>query len=129
MPNEEELYQERLAKLKRLRERGVDPYPPRYHRSHSAIEAAETFAAYEGTGGGEETPWVRVAGRVTALRNMGRAAFLDLRDGSGRIQAYVRRDKVNEADFDTLRDSDLGDILGVHGTLFRTKTGELTVEA
>ena len=128
MPTEEELFQERRTKLARLRERGIDPYPPRYERSHTSVAAADAFLAVEGAGGAEP-PSVRVAGRVTALRLMGRAAFLDLRDGSGRIQVYVRRDGVSEADFETLRDADLGDILGAQGALFRTKTGEITVEA
>jgi lysyl-tRNA synthetase class 2 len=85
------------------------------------------------SGKGDESahsgPAVSVAGRVTALRLMGRAAFLDLRDGEGRIQVYVRKDLVSDGDFETLRDTDLGDILGARGALFRTKTGEITVEA
>ncbi len=125
---EEELYQERLAKLMRLRERGVDPYPPRYERSHNAAEAAASFETWERSAAGEP-PSASVGGRVTALRLMGGAAFLDLRDGSGRLQVHVRRDGVSEADFATLRDSDLGDLLGAQGQLFRTKTGEVTVEA
>ncbi|MPZ50386.1 MAG: lysine--tRNA ligase [Dehalococcoidia bacterium] len=128
MPSEGELHQERLTKLARLRQRGIDPYPPRYQRSHSALDAAEAFLKWEPVSEGEPAR-VSVAGRVTALRNMGKAAFLDLRDGSGRIQVYVRRDKVSESDFETLKDSDLGDILGSSGSLFRTKSGEITVEA
>jgi lysyl-tRNA synthetase class 2 len=124
---EEELFQERLAKLSRLRERGIDPYPARFGRTHSAQQATDAFVAGEKAGG--DASEVTVAGRVTALRLMGRASFLDLRDGTGRIQVFVRRDKISDADYETLRDTDLGDILGATGTLFRTKTGEITVEA
>ena len=126
---EEELYQERVAKLKRLRQRGVDPYPPRYKPSHTSAQALEAFAAWEAAGADGPAPTVRVAGRVAALRRMGRAAFLDLRDAAGRIQVFVPRDKVGDAGFETLRDADLGDFLGAEGPLFRTKAGEVTVEA
>lgn len=127
---EEELYQERIAKLERFRERGIDPYPPRYTKTHTSTQAVEAFEAAEKDQPDEgDALTVSVGGRVTALRMMGKAAFLDLRDADGRIQIYIRRDRVSEADFDTLKDTDLGDILGASGTLFRTRTGEITVEA
>ena len=127
---EEELFQERVAKLDRLRARGLDPYPARFDRTHASTEAVAAFDAWEAAGSPEgEAPVVTVAGRVTALRNMGKAAFLDVRDGSGRIQAYVRRDKVSEGDFETLGDTDLGDIVGESASLLRTPTGESTLEA
>jgi lysyl-tRNA synthetase class 2 len=125
---EEELQKERLAKLQRLRDRGIDPYPARFERTHASTEAKSLFEAFEGSEG--DPPIVTAAGRVTALRKMGKAAFLDLQDGEGRIQAYVRQDKVSVTDFETLKDDlDLGDFLGVTGLLFRTKSGEITVEA
>ena len=125
---EEELYQERLAKLQRLRDRGIDPYPARYERTHTSAAARAAFEASEGKEG--DAPTVTVAGRVTALRKMGKAAFLDLQDGDGRVQVYVRNDHVSPTDFETLKDdTDLGDILGATGPLFRTRAGEITVEA
>ena len=126
---EEELYQERFAKLGRLRQRGVDPYPPRYERSHSAAEALAAFAAFEAAASGSQPPAVSLGGRVTALRLMGRVAFLDLRDGSGRIQVFIGHDKVSESDFEMLHDIDLGDIVGAGGPLIRTRAGEVSVEA
>ena len=131
MPSkEEELYNERLAKLQRLRARGIDPYPPRYRRSHTSAQAVEAFLAWEaGAAGDGPAPEARVGGRVAALRRMGRAAFLDLRDGAGSIQVFVARDKLSEADFETLADLDLGDVIGAEGPLLRTKAGEVTVEA
>src|SRR5690606_10323933 len=100
------------------------------NRTHESDEALAAFEAWE-PDAGEETlgPTVTVAGRVTALRMMGKVSFLDLRDGSGRIQVFVRRDKVSSDDFATLTDTDVGDSLGVRGPLFRTKAGEITVEA
>ncbi len=125
---EEELYQERVAKLERLRRRGIDPYPPRYRPSHTSAQAAAAFLAWE-TAPQNDAPSARVAGRISALRRMGRAAFLDLRDGAGRLQVHARRDKLGAAGFELLSDLDLGDYLGAEGPLFRTKAGEVTVEA
>jgi lysyl-tRNA synthetase class 2 len=129
MPSkEEELYEQRVAKVARLRERGVEPYPARYHRTHTNAEAIAAFEAWEAAPEGE-APAVKVGGRVTALRRMGKAAFLDLRDGTVRLQVSARLDNLGEDGFELLRDTDLGDILGAEGPLFRTRTGEITVDA
>lgn len=124
--SEEEIIAQRRQKLERLRAAGIDPYPPRVQRTHTAQEAAALalVAADDATA----AP-VAVAGRVTAMRRMGRASFLDLRDGSGRIQVYVKRDMVGDAAYAVLDEIDLGDFLGVTGRPFRTRTGEPTVEA
>src|SRR3990170_8352060 len=121
---EEEIIALRTAKLERLRSRGIDAYPARFRPSHTAQQAVELLE------GGEESPDpVTVAGRITAMRQMGKATFIDLRDGSGRIQTYVKQDIVGAEAYETLRDIDLGDFLGVRGPLFRTKTGDPTVQA
>ena len=120
---EEEIIALRTAKLERLRSRGIDPYPARFRPSHTAQQAVDLLE------GREESPDpVTVAGRITAMRQMGKATFIDLRDGSGRIQTYVKQDVVGAEAYETLRDIDLGDFLGVRGPLFRTKTGEPTVQ-
>ncbi len=121
---EEELISLRKEKLQRLRDVGIDPYPPRFQRTHTAREAVELL----GDASQLDTP-VAVAGRITAMRQMGRASFLDVRDGSGRIQVYVKQESVGAEQYALLREIDLGDFLGVKGSLFRTKTGEPTVEA
>ena len=122
------LLQARREKLERLRELGIDPYPPRYHRTHTAAEAVSRFLQHEGDPSAEgRTPPVSVAGRIVSLRSMGRAAFLDLRDGTGKLQAHLRRDLLGDA-FQVSRALDLGDFIGVTGPLFRTNTGEITVE-
>ena len=86
------------------------------------------MALLEQSPDGNET--VSVAGRVTALRRMGKAAFMDLRDGSGRIQAYFKQESLGVEPYELLQQGvDLGDFLGVTGSLFHTKTGEPTIEA
>ncbi len=129
MPGEEELQQQRREKLVRLHARGIDPYPPRVSRTHSAADAAATFERWEADGAQGEAPAVSVAGRVTALRDMGKATFLDLHDGSGRIQCFFKKDVLGEEQYGGLADLDLGDFIGVRGGLFRTRTREITVEA
>ena len=119
----------RQAKLERIRERGVDPYPPRFPRSYDNASAAALFAAVE-AGGRPETDAAgrSLAGRIVSMRVMGRAAFLDLQDASGSIQIMLRRNRLGD-DFDLLRDLDIGDHLGVAGDLIRTRTGEITLDA
>jgi lysyl-tRNA synthetase class 2 len=129
MPGEDELIQARREKLARLRARGIDPYPARAARSHSTAEARATFERWEAAGSGGDPPAVSVAGRVTAMRDMGKAIFLDVRDGSGRLQGYLKRDILGGDAFAGLAEIDLGDFLSLTGPLFRTRTGEITVEA
>jgi len=123
----EPLMQTRLEKLQRLRERGVDPYPPRFSRSHTILQVVERFSPLAAEEKSGET--VTVAGRLVALRRMGRAAFLDLRDGTGKIQIHASLDALGEEKYSGLCDSDIGDFLGITGEVFRTRRGELTVSA
>ncbi len=117
----------RLDKLNRIRSRRVDPYPHRYRRTHTTQEAAALFQEQEGSS--TEIPEVRVAGRIVAYRSMGKATFLDLRDGSGKIQVYISKNIFGEEKYSYLHDFDIGDFIGVTGRLFRTRTGEITVGA
>ncbi len=116
------VHEQRLLKLKRLRERGIDPYPPRVERTHTAAEALQAFEQGDG-----QIP-VKVVGRLMSIRVMGRATFAHIADGSGRIQIYLRQDTLGEERYEHFRrDFDIGDFIGVEGTLFRTRTGEVTV--
>ena len=118
----DELLQVRLAKAEKLREAGVDLYPARFKRSHTSAEA---LAAFDSLG---ESP-VTVAGRIVARRVMGRASFCHIQDGAGRIQIYLKQDLVSPEKYAEFRDLyDIGDHIGATGRLFRTKTGEITVE-
>jgi hypothetical protein len=116
------LVEQRIAKVRELREAGINPYPYRYDRTHLGSQVLEDFDALEGTE-------VRIAGRMLTSRIMGKASFAHNQDQSGRIQIYVRRDKVGEQQYDLFKSLDSGDFLGVSGKPFRTRTGEVTVEA
>jgi lysyl-tRNA synthetase class 2 len=126
MPSEEELIAQRLEKRARLLELG-DAYPARTGRTHTAADAVAELEASEAVGQERTERAITVAGRITAQRLMGRAAFLDLRDGTGRIQIHVRNDAVSAEAFEQLGLLDLGDFIEATGTLFRTRTGEPTV--
>ncbi|MFB3910050.1 MAG: lysine--tRNA ligase [Candidatus Eisenbacteria bacterium] len=119
----EQLRRVRLEKLARLRERGEDPYPHRFHRTHTAREILDRFEELE-----EKQP-VAIAGRLMSLREMGKASFAHLQDGSGRIQVYFRSQELPAGRYELLKLLDLGDILGVEGMPFRTRTGEISVRA
>ena len=115
--------EERLRTIKDLRSRGVEPYPHTYRPSHTAAEA-RALCEREG----ERSQVVSLAGRVMARRKMGKMAFLDLKDGSGKLQVCLRRDLLGDESYSFLRDIDIGDFVGVGGELFLTKTGEVTVD-
>ena len=124
----EGLTQQRLQKLNRLRYQGVEPYPHCFDRSHTSTQALALLESRE-AGGTEGPSSVTVAGRVMSLRTMGKAAFLDLRDGNGRIQVLVRIPQLTPQEREVFAELDIGDIIGVQGGLMRTRTGEATVEA
>ena len=113
----------RRAKLQRLVDEGRSPYLlTRYDRTHSSRQVTQGFDALEG----QE---VAVAGRMMSRRIMGKASFATLLDGEGAIQCYVRRDDVGEDGYADFKGYDIGDLLGVRGTVFRTRTGEISVHA
>ncbi len=122
-PSENELVRQRREKLSRLRAAGEDPFRiTTFQRTHLAAEIVDDFAALEGKE-------VSVAGRITARRRHGKATFLDLLDGSGRIQLLLRANQLGEERYREAGDLDVGDIIGVRGRVLRTRTGEVTVEA
>ena len=116
---------ERLRKLDRLRGRGIDPYPARVQRTHTSLEA---IAAYEAAEPNQKAVNAGVTGRMVLFRAMGKASFAHIEDGSGRLQLYFRKNDVGDEAYEMLlKDIDLGDFLEATGTLFRTKTGEVTL--
>jgi lysyl-tRNA synthetase, class II len=124
-PSEGTLLAERRAKLERLREAGFDPFP---HTFAGRTEIAAVRAENDGLEAGEETDRsYRVAGRIMGRRGMGKAAFIDLRDGSGQIQLQSRLDVLGEDMHQLLVSMDLGDHIGVDGTAFMSRRGELTL--
>ncbi|MBI1744126.1 lysine--tRNA ligase [Candidatus Acetothermia bacterium] len=119
------LREERLRKLALLRERGLDPYPTKFERTHQSAQLQSEHASL--AAGTETQTRVRIAGRLTARRLMGGASFLDLRDGSGRIQLHAASDKLGQEQYDLLTMLDIGDFIGLEGLIFRTRKGELSV--
>jgi lysyl-tRNA synthetase, class II len=116
---------DRRAKLERLRSEGIDPFP---HQFEGVVPVATIHAAHDALEPGAETDQsYRVAGRLAARRGHGGAAFLDLVDRSGRIQLHARRDALGEESFEGLVSLDLGDLIGVDGTAFKSRRGELTL--
>ena len=124
----EHIAQQRLEKLDRIRSRGINPYPHSYHRTHTVQEAVALFEHQERDPQATPSPDLSFAGRITAIRFMGKIAFFDIRDGSGKIQLYFRRDLLGDERYEFLHDLDIGDIIGTKGKLLRTKTGEITLE-
>ena len=124
MDETSELLAARRAKLDRLRADGVDPFP---HSFAGVVPVAEVHAAHEGLEDGEETEvQVRVAGRLAARRGQGKMAFLDVVDRSGRMQIQSRKDVLGDA-HEQLLDLDLGDLVGIDGTVFKSRRGELSL--
>lgn len=118
----EHIEQQRLDSLNRIRTSGIDPYPASYHPSHSAEEAMTLFIQT-----GTESQ-ISLAGRIIARRSMGKMTFLDIRDGSGKIQLCFRSGSLEKEKYDFLDEFDIGDFIGAEGSLFRTKRGEITLQ-
>jgi lysyl-tRNA synthetase class 2 len=120
--------QRRLDKLEQIRSRGVDPYPRSYHRSHTTQEAVALYQQSESSPKKITVPEFNLAGRITAIRFIGKIAFFDIRDGSGKIQGFFSHDTIGDEKYEFLHEIDIGDIIGVSGKLFRTKAGEISIE-
>jgi lysyl-tRNA synthetase class 2 len=125
-----ELQRVRQAKVDAFRERGIDPYPPRTGRDTTVASARERFAQIEPAlpEGGLDDEALTLAGRLVGRRHQGKTVFANLRDGSGDIQLYLRRDDLGDEVFDDfLKLFDLGDFVQVTGRLFRTRAGEVSL--
>ena len=113
----------RRDKLKALQDAGMDPFTiTKYDVTHHAQEIKDNFDALEGQ-------TVSVGGRLMSKRGMGKVSFCDLQDKSGRIQLYARRDEMDPDEYNRFKKYDIGDIVGVEGTVFRTEKGEMSVRA
>jgi len=123
----EQLIANRRAKLDALVELGQDPFPRRF-RVESSV--SEIRSQYEGMSTEEleaATPSVRIGGRLRAIRGHGKVSFADLSDGASQLQLYLRKNDLDETSWAVFKQLDLGDFLGVDGTVFRTRAGELSV--
>lgn len=120
--NTHDLYAVRLAKLQEMRAQGFDPFQANFEPTHTSAEAVASFRDEE-----EKGASVSVAGRLMAMRLMGKSIFAKLQDMHGQIQLYLKKDEVGEEAFAAFKRLDAGDILGAEGPLFRTRTGEVTL--
>ena len=122
---ENRLIKERVDKLNKLREAGVNPFPYSFEKSHHAKDILSKHDKLKPEEKSNDK--VSVAGRIMQMRRMGKATFMHVQDATGKIQLYIRSDDVGAETYKLLKMLDIGDILGVHGTVFKTKTGETSV--
>lgn len=121
--NLSEILKVRRDKLKKLNDMGKNPFKiEKYKRTAFSTDIIEDFEDYEGKE-------VSIAGRIMAKRTMGKASFIDILDKDGRIQSYVRKDAIGEEDYEIFTTYDLGDIVGIKGTVFKTKKEEISIRA
>ena len=112
----------RMQKLERLREDGVDPFPHNFKPTNYSNEIKDQFKVLENKD-------VIVAGRIMAMRKMGKASFFHIEDSDGRIQVYIKKDEVGDSLYNIFKLLDIGDFIGVNGFVFKTKTKEISVHA
>ena len=126
--DENELISQRKMKLKELRKQGV-AYPNKFRKAHFADELHAQYGAMDNETLQNKKNQVKIAGRIMLCRIMGKASFIQLQDMTGRIQCYLRKNDLPEGIYDEFKKWDLGDIIGVEGFVFKTKTGELSIHA
>jgi lysyl-tRNA synthetase class 2 len=124
----EKLIADRRAKLDALRERGIEPYPTRYRVERTVSDIRATWDGSTAEDLEQESPHIRVAGRVRAVRRQGKVVFADLSDGASHIQLFLRKNTLGDEAWEILDLVDLGDFVGAEGVVFRTRTGELSVK-
>ncbi|MDD4211917.1 MAG: lysine--tRNA ligase [Bacilli bacterium] len=125
--NDQELV--RRKKMTDLRERGIDPFGQKFERTSNSQAIKEQYEAYSKEELHEMNTLVSVAGRIMSIRSKGKAGFMHIQDRYGLLQIYVRSDALTEEEFELFTKGDLGDIVGITGSVIRTNTGEITVRA
>ena len=127
MALDEKIYEQRREKLKQIEALGQRTYPTKYEFTHTVTQILEAYLGATAEDLEKSRVNVRVAGRIMAIRLMGKAGFAHLQQGGQKLQIYVKKDAVGEKGFELYKLLDLGDHIGVSGYLFRTRTGELSV--
>lgn len=121
--------QVRREKLKEMLDQGIDPFGQRFERTHTATDLKVQYEETSKEELEENEVNVTLAGRIMTKRGKGKAGFAHIQDLTGQIQIYVRKDKVGEEQYALFNNIDIGDIVGISGTVFKTKVGELSVKA
>jgi lysyl-tRNA synthetase class 2 len=129
MEKQSPLLEDRRKKAEDLKAMGVNLYPAGYRCDLTIAEAVEQFGGLDAETLEEDKRRYALAGRIMTVRDFGKASFIHIKDGGGRIQAYIRKDKVGEKAFKIFKLMDIGDYIGIRGTFFRTRTGEFTILA
>ncbi|NOY87630.1 MAG: lysine--tRNA ligase [Deltaproteobacteria bacterium] len=125
--NENRIYQQRRNKVDEVRRQGVNPYPNHFKRGHLAEDVRRELHGLSPEEIEEIGKEFSLAGRVVAIRNFGKAAFFQIEDSSGRIQGFIKKDVIGDEEFGHFKLWDVGDIVGIRGKPFVTRTGELTI--
>lgn len=127
MQPEDQLIQQRKQKLKFLLDKGINPYPYSFQKKDNAADIQETYKKIKKE---EKTAKkATAAGRIVTIRGMGKASFATIQDQTGKVQFYIREDEIGKEQYELFtKAADIGDIVGVEGTIFRTKMGEITID-
>jgi len=128
MDETSELIQQRTKKLEALRGGGIDPYPNDFRVTHTSRDLHEAFDSLPDEELKSVGETFHLAGRIMAIRDFGKASFVQIQDRKGWIQVYIQKDIVGEIDFQLFKTFDIGDFIGLEGKIFRTKTRELTIQ-
>ena len=129
MEDQSEQTQLRRAKLDELREKGINPYISRFSVTAKSSDLIDKYGELSLEEFEKETTFHTIAGRILTRRGHGKTTFMHIQDSSGKIQLYIRKDDIGEDSYGTVKKLDIGDIIGVKGHLFKTRTGELTLHA
>ncbi len=121
--------EDRIKKAETLKEMGINLYPAGYRYDITSSEAFERFNQMDSAALEKEKKGFSMAGRIMSLRDFGKAAFIHIKDGTGRIQAYIRKDQIGDEQYKIFKLMDMGDYIGIKGSFFRTRTDELTLLA
>jgi lysyl-tRNA synthetase, class II len=121
------IVEERRKKAEKLKAMDINPYPAGYKPGMGISEIIQSYGQMDAEQLERESPSISLAGRIMGLRDFGKASFIHIKDGSGLLQAYIRKDKIGSEAYSVFKLSDIGDFVGIRGSLFRTRTGELTI--
>ncbi|MFH1540442.1 MAG: lysine--tRNA ligase [Elusimicrobiota bacterium] len=116
--SEQEIFDQRLEKISQLKSKGIQPYPTKFISTTNSEKILKEMP----------TESVSISGRILTIRNMGKAAFLTIKDSAGKIQLYIKKDLIGDENYKTFELFDIGDFIGVEGIVFKTRTGEITVK-
>jgi lysyl-tRNA synthetase class 2 len=128
MDEASELFQQRIKKLELLNKEGINPYPNHFKVTHTSKDIHEAYGSLSEGELKSVKETFRLAGRILAVRLFGKASFIQIQDRKGRIQAYIQKEVVGDQAFQLFKSFDIGDFMGLEGKVFRTRTGELTLQ-